>query len=153
DLAATWAYLNHDWIAANTSGLGLIQIRAYPSEVHRKEYSPGSDGEATSTQIFAGIRTAFQWLTTPIEAAFSAMGWSMSFRNDEEIRTIDDWFNRGANHRRFFETFVFENPLEFAMNWFLSVDDLADMQRSIGAPEREAPSHAERVMEQAHIDE
>ena len=32
DLATSWIYVNQDWIRKNTSGVALIQIRAYPSE-------------------------------------------------------------------------------------------------------------------------
>ena len=32
DLATSWIYVHQEWIRENTSGVALIQIRAYPSE-------------------------------------------------------------------------------------------------------------------------
>ncbi len=134
DLAATWAYLNREWIAENTSGLGLIQIRAARSEANRKDFFvPGRDTPPGWTGWFAGaLSRSLQWLTSPVEGAFSARDWSMSFRNDQLVRVLDDTLNHN-DERRFFETFIFENPAEFAMNWFVSDDDIRAMQYSIGA--------------------
>ncbi|MBV8230548.1 MAG: hypothetical protein JO329_11245 [Planctomycetaceae bacterium] len=45
---------------------------------------------------------------------------------------MDDLLN-GPGKRDFFETFIFENFNDFAMNWFLSDYDIDAMRRSIGA--------------------
>jgi hypothetical protein len=54
----------------------------------------------------------------------------MRFRNATQVRVLDDLFNH-AGHPGFFRTFVFENFAEFAMNWFISDQDILNMQRSI----------------------
>jgi hypothetical protein len=38
DLATSWIYVNQDWIRKHTSGVALIQIRAYPSEHEIQSY-------------------------------------------------------------------------------------------------------------------
>ena len=54
----------------------------------------------------------------------------MRFRNASQVRVLHDLFNRGEN-REFFRTFVFENFADFAMNWFISDQDIDNMRRSI----------------------
>ena len=56
----------------------------------------------------------------------------MRFRNATQVRIVDDLLN-GCGKRDFFETFIFENFNDFAMNWFLSDYDIDAMRRSIGA--------------------
>jgi hypothetical protein len=154
NLATTWAYLNHPWITENTSGLGLVQIRAFPSEARRKRFfDPDRDAPlGWAGRIFSAIRSAFQWLTSPAEGAASAMQWSMSFRNDEQVRALDDLCNQPGK-LRFFETFIFENPLGFAMNWFLSEENIADMRRSVGAGGDGVAAPSARAAYQVSIDE
>jgi hypothetical protein len=154
NLATTWAYLNLPWIMENTRGLGLVQIRAFPSEASRKRFfDPDRDRPpGWSGRIFSAIRTAFQWLTSPAEGAASAMAWSMSFRNDEQVRALDDLCNQPGKFG-FFETFIFENPLGFAMNWFLSEENIADMRRSIGARADGMAAPSAKAADQANVDD
>jgi hypothetical protein len=134
DLAAAWAYANQDWIRANTSGLALIEIRAYPTELDRLAQLALRDelSRDPAAQLFARLRTSVQGLTSPLEGGLNARAWSMQFHNAAAVRVLDDLFNV-PGQPRLFETFVFENFEEFAMNWFISDDDLDRMQRSIGA--------------------
>jgi hypothetical protein len=134
DLAMVWAYLNREWIQKNTGGLALVQLRAYRSEAERQElFVAERDRPADwSAKLVDKLATSFQWLTSPLEGGLSARAWSMSFRNDESIRAIDDSFNE-LNKPRFFETFVFENAVEAALNWFVSEGDLAQMRASVAA--------------------
>ena len=85
-------------------------------------------------------------LTTLFRAALSAYQWSMSYRNDEQLSLLEAEFNsrkpgsgpaNDSNEFRFFETFVFENPIDFAMNWFI---DPSEVQRMAGSLEREIQS-------------
>ena len=50
----------------------------------------------------------FQWLSSPIEGALGARNWSMLYRNDEQLRLLDDTFNSPGDHGRMFDTFSFE---------------------------------------------
>ena len=47
----------------------------------------------------------------------------MRFRNATQVRILDDLLNSSSN-QGFFQTFIFENFTDFAMNWFLSDDDI-----------------------------
>jgi hypothetical protein len=133
DLATSWAYEHQDWIRDNTSGLALIQIRAYPNEKDIQTYF----GLAAATTGSLGARflgrliRSFQGLTSPLAGGLSAREASMRFRNATQVRLLDDLFNRDGRHG-FFETFVFENFDQFAMNWFISEHDIESMRRSIG---------------------
>ena len=147
NLSANWAYHHRDWIEKNTSGVALIQIHAYSTEEVKKTATPSPDvasaegsrakgsltpsdrPRTTSARLFARLAASFSWLTTPGEGALSARGWTMSFRNDEQVRMLDDHFN--GIEPGLFETFVFENPVAFGLNWFLSERDVAEMARQI----------------------
>jgi Patatin-like phospholipase len=127
NLAVAWAYQYRDWIRNNTSGLALIQIYAFPrSGAFADERGPeeADPGEA---------RRGFQWLSSPIEGALGARNWSMLYRNDEQLRLLDDTFNSADDTVRTFETFSFEYPGGAAMNWIITRDDIDDMRRSIAA--------------------
>ncbi|MBV8233035.1 MAG: patatin-like phospholipase family protein, partial [Planctomycetaceae bacterium] len=125
NLAAAWAYQYRDWIRNNTSGLALIQIYAYPhsgtsaDETGLEEADPGNAWRG------------FQWLSSPIEGALGVRNWSMLYRNDEQLRLLDDTFNSPSDKVRMFDTFSFEYPGVAAMNWMITRDDIDDMRRSI----------------------
>ena len=137
NLAMSWAYLNRNWIAENTSGLGLIQLRAFESEVVRKEL--WGSKRLQSNGLFANLIRGVGGLTAPPTAAMNSLSWSMSFRNDEQIRAIDEFLNYPPHgpavvnpaQPRFFETFIFEDPVPFGMNWFLTLSDIEKMQETL----------------------
>jgi hypothetical protein len=133
DLAAVWAYENREFIRNETSGVALVQIRAYPSELDtRRGLEPQSnDKPNASDQVIGWLKTSVQGLTSPLEGGLNARAWSMRFHNAAMIRILDDTFNDGES--RLFETFIFENSADFAMNWFIFDQDIAQMQRTIGA--------------------
>jgi hypothetical protein len=134
DLATSWIYVNQDWIREHTSGVALIQLRAYPSELEIQSFFglPGEDRRSPFAKWQDRLVTSFQGLSSPLAGGLSAREWSMRFRNANQVRALDDLLNRGRP-ARLFETFVFENSTDFAMNWFLSDQDIAGMRRSIGA--------------------
>ena len=80
----------------------------------------------------------FEAVTTPLFGGLGALTWAMSYRNDEQIRELDDYFNGHATAKRppgtprFFETVIFENPVPFGMNWFISRDEIDRMRESLG---------------------
>ena len=125
NLAAAWAYQYRDWIRNNTSGLALIQIYAYP----RSGTGAGERGpeEADTGNAWRGL----QWLSSPIEGALGARNWSMLYRNDEQLRLLDDALNEPDDKVRMFDTFSFEYPGGAAMNWTITLDDIQDVRRSI----------------------
>ena len=70
NLALTWAYHNRDWIR-ETSGLALVQIRAYMSEAIRKQLwvGPRDEPSGPTNAFFRRLNTGIQALTSPPEGA------------------------------------------------------------------------------------
>jgi predicted acylesterase/phospholipase RssA len=130
NLAAAWAYEYRDWIRRETSGIALIQIYAYP----RTGAPEGEPGAPLQGGVATGLARDFSWVTSPIEGALGARNWSMLYRNEEQLRMLDDTFN-GAEGPRMFETFVFANPGGAAMNWSIALQDVSEMQQSIAGRE------------------
>ena len=146
NLAAAWAYMNREWIREHTSGLALVQIRAYESEEVRKrlwgkiQLLPG-----LIPRLFRRLTIGVHALTTPLNSVVGARQWSMSYRNDEQVSLLGETFNthcefgegddrkcvdriqrKGKNG--WFDTFVFENPLSFGMNWLITKGEIDEMK-------------------------
>lgn len=130
NLAAAWAYQNRYWLMAYTSGVALIQIHAYPMS------QPGAGRAASAGEVSArAVGQAFEWLTSPIEGGLAARNLSMLYRNEEQLSVLDDTLNTPGEQPAFFERFAFAYPGGAAMNWFLSREDVRDMQASIAGRE------------------
>jgi hypothetical protein len=110
-VAAAWIFHNREWLAANTSGVVLIQIRDQAS-LRRQLYA---ETERDQWSLARGI----EWLTGPLTGAGSAFESMMVFRSDEELQGLNDYFGaRGG--KNFFTTVVFECQEEISLNWYLS---------------------------------
>lgn len=116
DIATAWIRKNADWLAKNTSGVLLVQIR---------------DETTARTDVAAepGPGRMHGWisaLSTPVEAFFSAWSASMSFRNDQKVEVLAD--NPRLRERDgFFATETFELADREALEWYLdrhAIDDL-----------------------------
>jgi len=135
NLAAAWAYEYRDWIRSETSGVALIQIHASPRTDTAQEDPAGM---TSRNKVGVDLARSFSWLTSPIEGALGARDWSMLYRNEEQIRLLDDAFNSTEGTPRMFETFVLTNPGGAAMNWIISLGDVQDMRESINQDMRES---------------
>jgi hypothetical protein len=132
NLAASWAYHHRDWIARETSGLAVIQIQAYQTQGPKLDADQVEDippDHSTLSRFGGKLARSFEWLTSPVSGAGSARTWSMSFRNDEQVRQLDDFFN--GKQAGMFSSFVFENPVPFGMNWYITGQDIAAMVSTI----------------------
>lgn len=142
NLAAAWAFMNREWIREHTSGLALVQIRAYESEAVRKRLW-GKD--QLLPRLIRRLTIGAHALSTPLHGVTSAVEWSMSYRNDEQVSLLgqtfntyceigegDDWKCVDRNQRKgkngWFETFIFENPLSFGMNWLITNGEIDEMK-------------------------
>lgn len=121
------------WIVDNTSGVVVVQIRAYPSVVE------GEDGPASSEELnMSGrkkrekvqceqitpsqillrqpgwLERAFQWITSPFEGQEMARQASMLFRNNQELRLLQSLYPDDFLH-----TVAFENSASISLNWYL----------------------------------
>ncbi len=63
-----------------------------------------------------------EWLTSPPEGLLSAREWSMSFRNDELLRLLTEFYDRVAEDL-FFTTVSFEFGGTASLNWYLTEAD------------------------------
>jgi hypothetical protein len=113
-VAASWLYHHRDWLREHTSGVVLIQIRDSASE-RRRLYS---NAEKDTWNLVKGL----EWLTGPIVGAGSALMSIMSFRNDEQVQALNDFFN--DERRDFFTIVVFESKVEIALSWHLTREDI-----------------------------
>jgi hypothetical protein len=115
DVATGWLYDNHDWIEHNTSGVVLIQIRDAASQAALTKLSV-DDSKRSRPWWQRGI----QELTTPPEGAYSALMASMSFRNDEQLRMLNDLYNTSGRRQDRLTTVVIECAVPAELNWSLT---------------------------------
>jgi hypothetical protein len=136
NLAAWWLYHNYGWIQENTSGVVLIQIRDAVSE--RTRLTPlEKPGTPAAPQKVWGLAQALESITGPAVGASNALQSTMSFRNDELLQVLDDWFNNPDASDVPFTTVVFEFPGEIAMSWYLSD---AEIERTLQPFESGSPN-------------
>ncbi|HYV36274.1 MAG TPA: hypothetical protein VE988_11255, partial [Gemmataceae bacterium] len=127
NLAAWWIYQNYDWLADNTSGIALIQIRDVTTE--RKRVSPVTRPEDHKVW---DLERGLEGIIGPLTGAGSAFQATASFRNDEQLQVLHDWFNDAPPARPFFTTVVFECQASLALSWYLSDSDIAEAMKGFG---------------------
>jgi hypothetical protein len=151
NIAVAWLFHNSTWLAQHTSGVVLVQVRAFMGR--RERLGPALP---TTPSIVDGL----QFFSTSFEA-FAGMRESMPmFRNDEEVAALADVFHRESGRKDFFTTVIFENsaqvlfdfqdsqsvwPMEnaeqrvndapfvtdVAMTWYLSPAEKSSMRQAI----------------------
>ena len=97
----------HKWIIENTSGVMLMQLRAFPFTLPG-EKQPGE------------VARALQWLTTPVEGIGAARGATMKFRNSQAFRRVENLYNldpRTDDH--FLRTAIFEVSSDTSLSWYM----------------------------------
>jgi hypothetical protein len=103
------------WIKKCTSGVMLVQIRAFktdPANVH------------AGTSIMDRISARFAWLTAPLDGALAARYATNLYRNNQEIRIMEHLYGK-----QFFKTVVFEpSEKNVTMTWNLSRAELKQLE-------------------------
>jgi hypothetical protein len=120
-VASAWIRKNLYWILRNTSGIVLVQIRDWVSQMARLEVADAPTGLA------ATISRGFQFFSSPLDAATQARYTVCSFTNDQDVQNLSDLFTdrylrvrlgidpatatsaQTQEARAFFTTTVFEN--------------------------------------------
>jgi tetratricopeptide (TPR) repeat protein len=123
-LACAWIERHRGWLLANTSGVLLLQLRAYPI---RPEPAKGAPTRSANP---------WQFLTTAVEGAGSARQHSMISRNDERVRQLRQWFNEEGKTEPFFETILLQPDSErYAppLGWSLTAADRERLDEAIKA--------------------
>ncbi|MEL6478979.1 MAG: hypothetical protein AAFR17_16755 [Pseudomonadota bacterium] len=102
------------WIVENTSGVMVIQIRAFPFTL------PGAkDPKAISRGL--------QWLTTPIEGAGSARGATMKFRNNQSLRRTENLYKMETGDPHFLRSAIFEVDSKTSLSWYMPEKELMEL--------------------------
>ncbi len=114
-VAASWIRRNRKWLARNTSGVLLVQIRDSSSVRDRLNVDDAEPG------ILESASRGFQFITSPIAAAAKARYTTASFRNDAEVAALNsyDWDfgpNKPIDRASFFTTVTFENSAEVSLD-------------------------------------
>lgn len=106
-----------DWVIDNTSGVMVLQIRAFPFVPPWEKKLPGP------------VARGLQWLTTPIEGLGSARGSTMKFRNSQSFRRLEStYYARTGGDADFLQTAAFEVESRTSLSWYMPYKELADMQ-------------------------
>lgn len=111
DVLTSWLLVNRQWVEKHTSGVLLVQVRAYPLEEGGRRFPNGSE---SALELLVGAVSA------PLDAVMTARGWSAYHRNNQQLAEVDRVFNGGAKERPFFATTVFELQQDAALSWYLT---------------------------------
>ncbi len=125
--AASWLHHHREWIVRNTTGVTVLVMRAFA------ETPPPAGGG-----FLGRVREAFQWLSSPLEAAVSARGNRMQHQTGELMRLARSalttaWQDLTPEEQKVAPGFTdldvidFAYPGEAAMNWFISRETITDM--------------------------
>ena len=125
NLAAAWIASHRVWITKNTSGVLVIQARAFRNEKRLKilseEIQDSSSDDAPENHRWISLARAahfFPWLVSliadgvqsfvlPFEGVAEARDSSMYFRNDEQLRGLQRMFTELAHDEDFFRSVIF----------------------------------------------
>lgn len=112
------------WIQKNTSGVLILQLRAFPLKTKGETLCLPLDPE-----IDPGPLEGVEWLSSPLEAALAARSASMAFRNEQELRAVIAKYAKETKRNEFIQTVIFANSAKVSMNWTLP-DDEAEAMRT-----------------------
>ncbi len=110
DVLAQWLLHHRKAVTENTSGVLLIQIRAYPIEADGLQFQDESPSPALA--IVGAV-------SAPLQALLTVRGMGAYHRNNELLGELHTVFNAGERPD-FFTTVVFEQKQEAALSWFLT---------------------------------
>jgi hypothetical protein len=144
NLAAMWLYRHEKAIREHTSGVVIIEIRAYRNGYQRWHFQD-KEAEKTNpdprmTKVDEGkaqsqprrsrdaLTASLEWLSTPAEAIMSARDRATYYRNDELLDGLSAHFNRTGGD--FFATLAFECEVDAALSWTLPASDATVIARA-----------------------
>jgi len=132
NLAALWLYRHKQAILDHTSGVVIVEIRAYPRRNEKLKFSYKKQPKEEL------LSWAMSELSTPAEAVINLYSRAAYFRNDQFLDVLDKEFNGPENavlalggglaalppDKKFFTTVVFECNQPAALSWTLPKRDL-----------------------------
>jgi hypothetical protein len=118
DVAGLWMLRHEQAIRDNTSGVVLIEIRAYRNSYMRTHFQD-RDKEPRNRDPLVG---SLEFLSTPIEAILNHRERSPLYRNDALIGLLHKRFNDTPENQKdpFFVTIPFECEVDAALSWSLT---------------------------------
>ena len=136
-VAVAWVRQHRDWLAKNTSGVLLVQVRDSASERERLDV----DDATPSLMSWGNVSRGFQFLTSPIDGFQEARYTSSSFRNDDDVESLAAMFSEHMSGKvtdpeSFFATAIFENSAAVTLddtNFWSALDDLTKDTATEGA--------------------
>ncbi|MDY3557013.1 patatin-like phospholipase family protein [Gemmata sp. JC717] len=111
DVLANWLLVHQKEVRANTSGVLLIQVRAYPLEGGGRTFE--SDAQSPFDLIIGAV-------SAPLQAVLTARSWAAYHRNNALLGEVDRVFRDAAKDRPFFTTVTFEQQREAALSWYMT---------------------------------
>lgn len=132
NLAAVWLHHNRDKIREHTSGVVIVEIRAYPRRKEKLLINMESLAGEEPLPASAKRPELFTWamseVSTPAEAIVNLYARGAYFRNDLMLQILHKEFNR-QDQSPFFTTVVFECEQEAALSWTMPKRDLDEIRR------------------------
>ncbi len=119
NMASMWLHHHRAEILAHTSGVVIVEIRAYPRREEKLRFAlTNADGRPTAE--------SFNWAVaesaSPLEAVYNLYARSAYFRNDQLLHVLHEAFNARPDtrpERPFFTTVTFECNQPAALSWTL----------------------------------
>lgn len=131
-LAAQWLLRHEDAIKKFTSGVVLIESRAYrygttrryflDPEVEEELPEGRLDREQVKRRPRDPVAAAASWASSPLEALLNLRQRGAYYRNDELLQLLDERLNAGPD-KSFFTTVGFECPVDAALSWAMPAED------------------------------
>jgi tetratricopeptide (TPR) repeat protein len=153
ELATEWLEKHRQWLKDHTSGVILIQIRAYPMDVvlpvggetDDADVVPPADDGGVLGAFGAKVGTALQWATSPFEGLLSVNKGTMITINNQKVDRLRAKFNdpksgpnaatAGAKEGRVvFRTFVLTSTAAAPLSWYLTDRDTALLEKALESP-------------------
>ncbi len=136
DLATEWLEKHRQWLMENTSGVILIQIRAYPMDASGLVGEEADDDEMDTVgqdanSFQARLGRAMQWATSPLEGVFSVNKGTMLTINDQKVARLRSKFNENKEGRIVFRNFILTSRAAAPLSWYLTDRDAALLDASL----------------------
>lgn len=147
DVATMWLYRHEKAIREHTSGVLVIEIRAFRND-HARWHFTDTEAEKLNQKRDA-LQMALETLSTPVEAIGNARTRAAYYRNDELLDGLNRHFNQKTPE--FFRSVAFECEVEAALSWTLPRDEARSIARSF-YEDPVAPQRKMRGFIQTRID-
>jgi hypothetical protein len=112
NLAALWLLENREAVEEFTSGVVLVEVRAYPRRVEKVRFR---DAEGTGDLLTWGISE----ISTPAEAVLNLYARGAYFRNDQLLQYVSRTFDPKGGAEPFFTTVALESFGSTTLSWTL----------------------------------